>query len=365
MRIEFMIYFYGAVCVSMLAFNVVYALLLRGSQPRLKKRTQQMTRAVQAQLARLEQGQPVSPRHLARLRRRLLRTKNLTAFDLALRPLVQQDPRVSDYLAQLQPAILYLAVAYRKRENVQAAYFSYFLSRYMLQKHLPVQSLQQVLLEYMEKNNLYCQVNALQALCAFGSPDHIVAALKLQDQGALFLHEKILTETLLSFTGDHSKLIQLLWREMGTFSPHMQLALLNYIRFRSGDYAREMFEVMEDRTQDKEVRLAAIRYFGRYDYPPALEPLLAFAGDDNPEHWEYTTVSVSSLAHYQDERVIRVLKKALHSSNWYVRYAAAASLEAHHMDYEDLLDIVSGNDRYAREMMTYQLESHKMQKAGV
>ena len=365
MRIEIMIYIYGAVCVSMIGFNVAYAILLRSSQPRLEKRTRRLTQAIQAQLARLEQGQPVSSRHLARLRRRLLQVKNLTAFDLALRPMVQKEPRISDYLAQLQPAILYLAVVYRKRENVQAAYFSYFLSRYVLPKHLPIQSLQAVLLEYMEKNNLYCCVNALQALCAFGSPEHIVAALKIQDQGSVFLHEKILTETLLSYTGDHDQLIGLLWEQMPTFPPRTQLALLNYIRFRSGGYAREMFEIMEDRTQDKEIRLAAIRYFGRYTYPPALEPLLAFAGDDAPDHWEYATVSVSSLAHYQDERVVRVLKKALHSSNWYVRYAAAASLEARHMDYEDLLDIVSGNDRYAREMMTYQLESHKMQKAGV
>ena len=127
----------------------------------------------------------------------------------------------------------------------------------------------------------------------------------------------------------------------------------------------KMLDIMEDQTWDKEIRLSAIRYFGRYPYEPALGPLLAFAGNDAPERWEYATVSASSLANYQGERVIRVLKKALHSSNWYVRYAAAASLEAHHMNYEDLLDVVSGSDRYAREMMAYQMESHRMQEAGV
>lgn len=168
MRIEIMIYIYGAVCVSMIGFNVAYAILLRSSQPRLEKRTRRLTQAIQAQLARLEQGQPVSSRHLARLRRRLLQVKNLTAFDLALRPMVQKDPRISDYLAQLQPAILYLAVVYRKRENVQAAYFSYFLSRYVLPKHLPIQSLQAVLLEYMEKNNQLSVTDVIKAvgLCA-------------------------------------------------------------------------------------------------------------------------------------------------------------------------------------------------------
>lgn len=365
MRIELMLYFYGAVCISMIIFNVVYALLLRGRQPRMENRVRRLTQAVQVQLARLEMGQSVAPRHLTRLRLKLRRVKNLNALDLALRPLMGQAPCLEAYLAQLQPTFLYLAVIYRKRENIQAAYFSYFLSRYMLQRHLPIQSLQEILLEYMEKDNLYCQVNTLQALCAFGNPSHIVAALELQDQGSVFLHEKILTETLLSFTGDHGALIDLLWKRMSVFSPHTQLALFNYIRFRSGKHTREMLDVMEDQTWNKEIRLSAIRYLGRYPYQPALESLLAFAGDDAPDRWEYATVSASSLANYQGEQVIRVLKKALHSSNWYVRYAAAASLEAHHMNYEDLLDIVSGNDRYAREMMAYQMESNKMQKAGV
>ena len=62
---------------------------------------------------------------------------------------------------------------------------------------------------------------------------------------------------------------------------------------------------------------------------------------------------------------MEALKRALHSGNWYVRYAASASLEALDVRYEDMIDIVAGNDRYAREMMTYRLESRRIQKASV
>lgn len=367
MGVEIMIYLYGAVCVSMIVFNVVYALILRGSEPRLAQRAKGMEAEILPQLERLQQGEAVEEAHLKRLRRRLRRVKNLIAFDRALRPLVQDGthPHFQTYLAQLQPSILYLAVIYQKRENTQAAYFSYFLSRYMLRKHMPIQSLQEILLGYVSKDNLYCRINALQALYSFGSPDHIVAALKLQDQGKVYLHEKILTEGLLSFTGDHDQLIALLWKHFQGFSPHTQLAILNYIRFQTGAYVQEMLALLQDPTADKELRLAAIRYFGRYPYPPALEPLLTFAQVDDPTRWEYATVSVSSLARYQDLRVMDTLKKALHSANWYVRYAAAVSLEAQDVNYVDMIDIVAGSDRYAREMMTYRLEARRMQKAGV
>lgn len=367
MRIETMIYLYGAICVSMIGFNMVYTLLLRGSQPRLERRTRQFDRAISAQLARLGRGQGVDVGHVKRLRRRLRRVKNLVAFELALRPRFEaeeREPYLQDYLRVLQPVALYLAMVYRRRESMQTAYYSYFLSRYMLRRHLPIQSLQQVLLEYMERDNLYCRVNALQALCAFGSVEHILTALRIQDDGGVLLHEKILTETLLCFTGEHQKLIDRLWQQLDDFSPHTQLAILNYIRFRSGRYAGQMLALMTDEGRDKEVRLAAIRYFGRYPEPAAQAPLLALAGDRDPARWEYATVSLSSLARYSGAQVLDTLKQALHSANWYVRSAAAASLEAHQVTYEDLVDIVTGSDRYAREIITYRLEARRMKRGG-
>lgn len=367
MGVEAMIYIYGAVCVCMIIFNVSYALLLRGSKPRQERRRQRMAASVEAQLQRLAEGKPLERRHLPTMQRRLRRVKNLSAFDYVLRSLLsrQEDASVKAYLTLLQPSILYLAFVYQRRETMQAAYFSYFLSRYMAQKHMPIQSVQDVLLAYMERENLYCRVNALQALCAFGSAQHILRALETLDRGTVFFHEKILTETLLSFTGNHEELISLLWARLDTFTPHTQLALLNYIRFRSGAYTQEMFGIMTRPSCDKEVCLAAIRYFGRYAYQPALDTLLTFSLDPNPLRWEYATVAVSTLSRYHGPQVVEALKQALHSPNWYVRYAAAASLEAQHMEYLDLMDIVDGSDRYAREILTYHLESQRTRKAGV
>ena len=59
-----------------------------------------------------------------------------------------------------------------------------------------------------------------------------------------------------------------------------------------------------------------------------------------------------------------MLKKALRSASWHVRCAAAASLEAQHVSGQDLADIIEGGDRYAREIMQYQLESGNLQREG-
>ena len=56
--------------------------------------------------------------------------------------------------------------------------------------------------------------------------------------------------------------------------------------------------------------------------------------------------------------------EAAHSSNWYVRLNAAISLEAHQLDYSDLIEVVGGNDRYAREMMMYRLDLKRLSAEG-
>ena len=364
MGVEAMIYIYGAVCLSMIVFNTLYSLAMRHREPRLEKREARLRAAVAEELAAVRQGKSVSEAHIDYLARSLSKVNNLLAFDKVMAPLFsrQEDEVNRRYLDQLQPMVLRLSLVYLMRENTQAACFSYFLSRYTQRRKMPIDSLQDILLDYVRKDSLYCRVNALEALYAFGSVDHVVQGIKLQDDGKVFVHDKLLTEGLLTFHGDHRELIGKLFASLDSLSQRTQLAVLNYIRFCTAGYEKEMFRIMMDDSRDKELRLSAIRYFGRYAYPPALEPLLAFASDKELERWEYATVSVSSLARYSGERVMAVLKEALHSSNWYVRSAAAQSLEMLGVDYGDLLDVMSSGDRYAREMILYRLETQRIKE---
>ena len=142
MRIESMIYIYGAVCLSMILFNVVYNLLLKSSRLRLERRCGAVRVRLLPQLIRLRQGLGVEEKHLVYLEHALRREKNLMAFDQVLKDLLQRGDEELEtaYLEQIQPAILYLAVIYQRRDAVSAAYFSYVLSRYMAPRHLSIHS---------------------------------------------------------------------------------------------------------------------------------------------------------------------------------------------------------------------------------
>lgn len=361
---EILLYGYGAVCVCMLVFNILYSLVMRRRDLRSEKRVRRMTVQVDIQLRRLREGSAVERGHIRRLRRQLARVGGLASFYQVVEDRLRRgdDQAVTAYRRSIQPIILKTAVAYSNRDTMQAAYFAYFLSRYRVERGRQMDTLQRIMVDYMRRDNLYCRVNALEALYSFGTVESVAQAVVLLDQQGGFVHDKVLTDGLLSYTGDHSRLIVLLWRDFDSFSAKTQLSVLNYIRFLSGDYCREMHTILVDEKREKELRLAAIRYFGRYTYLPALEPLLEFISDRDPGRWEYASVSASALARYPGERSTAALLSAAHSPNWYVRSNAVSSLAEHGQDSHQLIQMVGGTDRYAREMLTYRL-SHRRAEA--
>ena len=51
--------------------------------------------------------------------------------------------------------------------------------------------------------------------------------------------------------------------KMSEFHPRMQVALLDYIRYASSNWKDEMLSMLET-SQDMEIQIACVRYFGRY-----------------------------------------------------------------------------------------------------
>ena len=364
MKSELFLYGYCLVCLGILMFNIVYSVVMKQKDRGMERRVLLFSKLILEQLEKIRGGEQIQAEHLRFLERKLARVNQLITFERAFSAYAEaDDPAMMVYHQQLSPIILHLARIYQNRENMQAAYFAYFVSRYRPKREPETEEIERILVSYMRKDSLYCRVNALQALYGFASEESMVEAITLLDRQHGLPHEKILTDGLLQFAGDHAKLVRLLWQKMESFSGKTQLSILNYIRFQSGDYCEQMLAIMQNKSEDKELRLSAIRYFGRYFYAPAKQALLAFASDRNPLNWEYAAIAVSSLGRYDGEDVLEALIGAAHSSNWYVRQNAAASLQAHYLEYSEMMDVLSGRDRYAREMLMYQMDLQRL-KSG-
>lgn len=302
-------------------------------------------------------------RHLKELKRRLVRVNQVITLERVLAELETEATFAQEcYLNAIRPVLDCCAAAYRQKEVTQAAYYAYFLNRRRGGTISVGDGLMTVLLDYLKRDSLYCRVNAMNVLYAYGDAACVFQAVCELDRLDGFPHGKLLTEGLLSFQGDHEKLIALFFRSLGGFSELTQVAVLNYIRFQSGERCAEMLALMTDENKGKEIRPAAIRYFGKYHYPPARDILLQFLQDPTELCWENAAVSATSLAGYQGEEVTKALLNSLNSPNWHIRSNAASSLNDHSLSYEQLRHIMTGKDRYAREMMLYAMEARQLQR---
>lgn len=359
MNVEIMLYVYLFVCVSMIAFNIVMAIVFREKDKRIQRVSRRFSDLVAAQLEAVRNGGTVDQAHQKRLKKSLRRIGNMAAFDDMLEKVYRQTPELAqEYLRQLDDVFIVLTAHYGKKDAMEAAYFPYIIKKYRLieGKHIP--KIEEAMFSMLSEPSLYARENALQALYTTGDPATVIRALKILNRSELFLHGKILTDGLLNFSGETDALIKEIMDNFSSFGTEMQVSLLNYIRLSSGGYGEFMLGILRNQRQNHELRYCAIRYFGKY-YDEAAYDVLCELACDASKRWEYAAIASSALGNYPDKATMDILKKNLSSKNWYIRYNSAASLERLGATYYDLIDVFDGDDRYASEILHYTLERGK------
>lgn len=361
MKIEILVYIYLAVCLAMIGFNIVCIFLFSHND-----RETEQNRRYYINLIKMQFGKAVlDNRHRLLILRKLVHVRELIAFDKSLEILYKEYPEeVQTYLRGLESVFIALAHRYSRKNELQMAYFPYVISRYKLFYGEDLPQINRILVDLLEKPSIYSRENALNAFYSMGISSNVADALKIIDDSEYYHNKKLLTDGLMTFAGDKNELNECLWERLWDYSLNMQLAILDYIRFSSGDFQERMLTLLKS-DLDREIHFCAIRYLGRYPYQPAYEQLMKYAEHEDEMHWEYTSITCFALASYPGERTIAALKKNLSSKSWYVRLNASQALESLGLEYADFIDIFEGDDRYAGEMMRYRFDRKKLSERRV
>ncbi|MCD7722327.1 MAG: HEAT repeat domain-containing protein [Clostridiales bacterium] len=354
---EALIYCYGAICLCMIAFNCVCIFTFRNQDKKIKKRSRNFNYHISRQIKIISAGETLTDRHYKYLNRKLSKIGNLMAFNMSVGELQSKDSRLAEqYLAAIRPVILYLSTVYLGKESMQAVYFLHVIEKYKINNQLIVDSVTELIMQYLKKPNLYCRAKAMKFLYKSKREYDVVNGVLILQDERVYFHRKLLTNGLMSFEGNHSRLAQALFDVFDALGAESQTAVLDYVRHESGDWCDRVFAFLTDEKRDDEVRYSALRYFGKYYYAKAKGVMLRFLSDSDNEKRIYARSAASSLAIYPGQDTIDALKAATSSSDWYIRRNAAESLESMGVTYNDLADIIYGSDRYAREMVAYQTQ---------
>lgn len=357
MKIEIMIYVYLAICIGMILFNIVSAVLSRIRDKKIHKINRGFNESIIDELEYLEKTGNIHSAHKQHLTKKLKRVGNMRSFDAVLESKFTENPElVKEYLHCLNSVFVALTISYCKKDDMEAAFFPYIAKKYRILQGRSFDPMMDMLYMLLTKPSIYCRENAIQAIYTTGDASCVVKALKILDNPNRFHHSKLLTDGLMNFNGSFVKLNNALWDAFNDFSIQMQLALLNYFRFSSRDHCRQILKLMTDENSDDEIRFACIRYFGKFRFDEAYPYLLKYADCTTDARSEYAAIASTSLSTYPYPETIERLKTNLYNQNWYVRFNSSLALEKLGLTYIDLIDIVEGNDRYASEILRYRFD---------
>ena len=285
--------------------------------------------------------------------RMLLRPKKELILPLP-RDLAEQY--FNEYVRQSAPTIVSLTSAYKKRDNIVHMFYISMLKKYGYLRHFYTSELVASLQDFLDKGDSTCSDGVLLAIYQIGDPRVVLEVLQQVDSNDHFLHPKIISDGLLSFSGNAQELQLLILDHLSDFSEQMQVNLLNYLRFSGGAHCERILQLLQSEATYDETKLSCIRYFGKYPYAPAYELIASFAAGECVERIEYSIVALAVLRYYPQPRTVEILRTQINNSNWFVRYNATESLECLGVEYQDLVDIFDGNDRFARDMLQYQFD---------
>ena len=387
--LETLILIYILIAAALILFDCCFMVVMRLRLYTGKRRMKKHRNMIVRQLENLLRGRPIDPDHRKQLLRIMGKAPLLPLFSDALDAVKKEVleegliiptsdgdgfVRVSrrDGERCLERYVAYLAAisealfeAYRKKDYTVYTYYIFFLRKHGLMKHVINPTVSAYLNDLLENGDVRVCDNVMQAIYTAGDPRLVMQALRIVDGKETFIHPKLISDGLLGYEGDVMALQALLLEERTRFSVQMQVNILNYIRFSSGAHCERILEILLDEEEDDEVRYACIRYFGKYHYEPVYPILRDYVNADYSENKEYCLISLTALRNYPGEETVALLTKNLRSTNWYIRYNAAESLNALGVEYGELVDIFDGRDGYARDILQFQFDRRNAKEGEV
>lgn len=366
MNTQILIYSYGAVCLSMIIFNFLCILVFKNRESREKQQSISFTDRIKKELAEMEKGEPLSEKEYCFLIKKLSSIGNLAAFDRSLLELEAENPQEKEaYIQKLHAVFLYLTSVYVKKEDVQSAYFLSFLNRHGVSRLREFDVLIAEVMPYFRKDSVFCSLKAMDTLFISGQVENVLKGLRILNQKDDYINSRLIVTGLSSFTGDAKRLMLALQKKFDSYSVSLRAAFIDYFSSITVNCDDFVFTILSDDRQNEELRYSAIRYFGRRHSEKAYPLLCKFAMRTGKDQGVYISQAVRSLAIYPGDKTVGILKAALCSPNFHVRYNATLSLERLGISYNELADILSGDDRYAKEMVTYQAEHRSLKERQV
>lgn len=292
---------------------------------------------------------------------KLKQVKQLVAFEAVIQELKNMDSqadkvRLNDFRSSIYPVWVALGKSYLKRPLIYQAYFAYISCLLPFhQVNHDTKSLEAILLKIVAQDSAYCQNYAFNTLNKIGNADTVIQALKvLNNSKGIPLNTKLISSSLLSFTGDFDLLFEKIISSDNVFNTHYRVALVDFAKLiDSPDFSNMLLPYLKNKDENVDLTCAILRYYAKVHVDKAYPYILKWADTSDVREWACAGVATSTLAHYPGPATIDQLKNNIFSREWYIRRNASIALSELAVAPSELSIIFNGDDPYAKEQLIY------------
>jgi len=352
LNINYIIYFYMFICLTLLFFNIAYIFYskIRQSVQDYRSRWWEM------ELVRVwDDGKctdKILQRHKRMLRRKLKRMDQLIAYNNVMDQYLG-NADVSDYLKKCYDDFWMIAAEYGTRSAMERAFFAYVISLYHPYMGTLKAQMVNILLQYMDNATVYCRENVLHALYSIGDAVAVEHAFLFLNNRGLYHSPKLISDGLMLYQGDKEELARRLWEKCHAWNESLILSVIQFVTQLNADFSEAFLKELQKEDISTELRFAYIRYFQRHVKPELKEYLIRCLEQYDMANNILAIAASTALGSYPGEDTKQVLERALQSRNWYVRKNSASSLIRIGVPEEELKQIYGRSDRYGKEILEY------------
>lgn len=352
LNINYIIYFYMFICLTLLFFNIAYIFYMKIRQFVQDGRSRRWETELERIWNEEECTDQMMRQHRRRLRRKLKRTDQLIAYNNVMERCLGNGG-VSDYLKDCYEDFLALAVEYGTRSAMERAFFAYVISLYHPYMGTFRKQMVNILLKYMDNATVYCRENVLHALYSIGDAVAVEHAFTFLDNRGLYHSSKLISDGLMTYRGDKEELAWRLWRNCHMWNESLVIAVIQFVTQLEADFSAEFFRELQREETSIEQRFAYIRYFQRHVKPELKGYLINCLEQYDRTNNRLAIAASTALGSYPGEDTRQALEQALRSRNWYVRKNSALSLIHIGIPETELEQIYGRSDRYGKEILEY------------
>lgn len=353
-KVEYVLYLYSFISIALIFYNIKYIFSKNRENEVHKFLVNKYIKEYDNDIILLKRRENIDRKYYKKIVKELKNINNLLAFHDAIM-LKKETEDFKIYKDFIYDVFLDLSIFYNKKSDMEKALFAYIIGELNIEKENN-RKLDTKIINFLEKPSVYLVENTLKAFIRLGHKDSLIKTLNILNFKKISHNEKLISDGLLEYKGDKLELAKELWEYRNQWMIPYVKSIIKFIRLIGSDFKEEFYQALKNENLHIEIKIDLIRYFGKVKYNKILDYLLDLFETKKNVDSNLLIVIATTLGNYPSERTVEALKKGMTNSNWYIRNNSCVSFLALNPLKENIDEILNGNDKYARDILIYQLE---------